>query len=155
VCGIIGKPTVSGEVVDMAEILVYCHGRCDPKDSGGYAVWAWSAMMDGHEIRYQFGCLGYGKGMTHREAEEEAVRQALRRAREKHLAITVYTGAEWLVKEPMAEIAEVLQHTGSTLAWIDASQNKRAQALTRLAHGAAVQARVTEGLKPTRQKQSG
>ena len=63
--------------MDTPLITIYTDGFCEP-NPGGFACWGWVAYdRAGKELQQDFGCLGYGDGMTNNRAEYEAVLQAL------------------------------------------------------------------------------
>jgi len=121
---------------------IYCDGACEPINPGGYACWAWIASTGEND----YGCIGYGYGMTNNIAEYEAVIRALRWAKENKLRggwiktdsklVVEQSSGNWQVraehlKPKVAEVKQLLIDTTSIIKWIPREENEKADCLTK------------------------
>jgi len=125
-------------------LTIYCDGACEPTNPGGYACWAWIASTGEKD----YGCIGYGNGMTNNIAEYEAVIQALNWAKENQLRsilvkidsklVVEQSNGNWQVraehlKTKVAEVSQLLIDTASIIKWIPREENGKADSLTKRA----------------------
>jgi len=124
-------------------LTIYCDGACEPQNPGGYACWAWIASSGEKD----YGCIGYGNGMTNNIAEYEAVIQALNWARYASKSAIIKTDSKLVVeqsngnwqvraehlKAKVAEVKQLLIDTASIIKWIPREENGKADSLTKRA----------------------
>lgn len=125
-------------------LTVYCDGACHPYNPGGYACWAWMASSGEQD----YGCIGYGDGMTNNVAEYEAVMQALNWAKDNgkkgfivktdSKLVVRQSSGKWKVsaehlKPKVAEVKRLLIATSAKIKWIPREANKKADELSRIA----------------------
>lgn len=132
--------------------VVYCDGLCEPVNPGGYACWAWCAVVDGVEHTNRYGCLGHGAGMTNNLAEYRALIEALCETARLGVVVTEFrtdsklvveqVNGRWRVNAPtlvplVDEARTLLAQTGAALVWVPRTENERADALSRRAYAEA------------------
>jgi len=130
-------------------MTIYCDGACHPYNPGGYACWAWMASSGEQD----YGCIGYGDGMTNNVAEYEAVIHALRWANDNSKrGFTVKTDSKLVVKQStgkwavnaehlkakVAEVQLLMKQVCAKIKWIPREANQKADALARRAFREAI-----------------
>ncbi len=125
-------------------MIIFCDGSCEPTNPGGYACWAW-VTRDG---KSDYGCIGYGDGMTNNVAEYQAVVKALRWVKKNNIhkaaiktdskLVVEQSNGNWRVRAEhlqatAAEVKTLLKLTQSTIQWLPRELNQKADELTKKA----------------------
>lgn len=135
-------------------VVIYFDGACEPRNPGGYGLWAWVALArDGSEVAHDYGSLGRGPDMTNNRAEYAALLEALHYLELHDFRNVVVRGdsqlvvrqvnGEWACNsphlQPLCRLAQISCEaaTIARLEWVPREKNVRADGYSRQAYNEA------------------